>query len=112
MKIVLIGDIMLGRLVNNLLKDKEPAYPWGDTLPVFGSADLRIGNLECALTDATKPWRKTPKAFHFRSDSKNVSSLLSAKIDIVSIANNHILDFNVQGLKDTRVTLKQAGIKS
>ncbi len=112
MKIILVGDIMLGRLVNDSLRSKEPAYPWGDTLPVFKSADLRIGNLECVLTDTTKPWLKTPKIFHFRSDSKNVNSLLSANIDIVSLANNHILDFNVQGLKDTLVMLKQAGIKS
>lgn len=112
MKILLVGDIMLGRLVNEVLKDNAPAYPWGDTLSIFKSADFRIGNLECCLTDATKPWLKTPKVFHFRSDSKNVNSLLSASIDIVSIANNHILDFNVRGLKDTLITLEQAGIKS
>lgn len=112
MKILLVGDIMLGRLVNNMLKGKEPAYPWGDTLPIFRSADLRIGNLECVLTDHTRPWLKTPKVFHFRSDSKNVSSLLSANIDIVSLANNHTLDFNVRGLEDTLITLRQAGIKS
>lgn len=112
MKILLVGDIMLGRLVNEVLTDKAPAYPWANTLSIFKSADLRIGNLECALTDAIKPWLKTPKVFHFRSDSKNVNSLLSASIDIVSIANNHILDFNVRGLKDTLTALKQAGIKS
>ena len=33
MQIALLGDVMLGRLVNDRLKTADPAYPWGDTLP-------------------------------------------------------------------------------
>lgn len=112
MKIIFVGDIMLGRLVNDELKGKKSAYPWDDLLPIFKSADLKIGNLECALTDYKKPWLKTPKVFHFRSDSKNVNCLVKAGFDVVSLANNHTLDFNIQGLEDTLTALKQVGIKS
>jgi len=110
LKVVLVGDVMLGRLVNEVLKFLPAVYPWGDTLPLFQQADVRLCNLECAISDRGTPWSATPKVFHFRSDARNVAALKAAHIDAVSLANNHILDFNVEGLLDTLAILKQAGI--
>ncbi|GLV59221.1 putative polyglutamine synthesis accessory protein [Dictyobacter sp. S3.2.2.5] len=110
LKLLLVGDVMLGRLVNDALKEKSPIYPWGDTLPLFQAADVRLCNLECAISDKGRPWSATPKVFHFRTDTKNVAVLHAAHIDAVSLANNHILDFEYEGLFDTISSLKQAGI--
>ena len=110
LKLLLVGDVMLGRLVNDILKTNPPIYPWGDTLPIFQDADVRVCNLECAITDRGMPWSATPKAFHFRTDTKNVAVLRAAQINAVSLANNHILDFEYEGLFDTVQALKQAGI--
>lgn len=96
MKIALVGDVMLGRLVNEKLKHSDPAYPWGNTLSILQSADLRICNLECVLSDIGKPWSASPKMFHFRSDEKNIKTLQMAKINIVSLANNHVLDYEYE----------------
>lgn len=98
MKIALMGDVMLGRLVNERLRTEAPDYPWGDVLPLIKSADLRICNLECVFSDRGTPWSLTPKAFHFRSDEKNIESLVSARIDLVSLANNHVLDYQEEAL--------------
>lgn len=98
MKIALMGDVMLGRLVNNVLKELPASYPWGNTLPILQECDLRLCNLECVLSDVGVPWSATPKAFHFRSDEKNVEVLTSAGIQMVSIANNHVLDFEEEAL--------------
>lgn len=98
MKIALVGDVMLGRLVNNFLKKSDPAYPWGNTLPILQEADLRICNLECVLSDVGNPWSTTPKMFHFRTDEKNVNTLQAATINIVSLANNHVLDYEDEAL--------------
>jgi poly-gamma-glutamate capsule biosynthesis protein CapA/YwtB (metallophosphatase superfamily) len=111
-KLLLVGDIMLGRLVNEILKVEPPAYPWGDTLPLFQQADVRACNLECVLSDAGTPWSATPKIFHFRSDAKNVAVLQAAHVDAVSMANNHVLDFDMEGLLEMKHHLKQAGIHS
>lgn len=108
MRILLVGDVMLGRLVNQVLAAEHPAYPWGDTLPLFTSADVRICNLECVLSDRGRPW--SPKVFHFRSDSKNVAVLQAATIDLVSIANNHTLDYEYDALLEMLNVLEQAGI--
>jgi poly-gamma-glutamate synthesis protein (capsule biosynthesis protein) len=98
MKIALLGDVMLGRLVNERLLTETPEYPWGDTLPILKSMDVRIANLECVISDIGTPWSLTPKMFHFRSDAKNVESLIAAHMDIVSLANNHVLDYQEEAL--------------
>ncbi len=97
MKIAFVGDIMLGRLMNDELKDARPTFPWGDTLPVLGRADLRVGNLECVLADDGEPW--PGKAYHYRSDSKNIESLKAAGFGAVSLANNHALDYGAPALE-------------
>lgn len=110
MRLLLVGDVMLGRLVNQVLRHVPAGYPWGDTLAIFAGADLRICNLECVISDRGAPWMRTPKVFHFRSDSKNVAVLKVAGIDAVALANNHTLDYEVEALLDTLGILTGAGI--
>lgn len=93
-----MGDVMLGRLVNEMLKDEDNAYPWGNTLSIIQNTDLRICNLECVISDKGNPWSMTPKMFHFRTDEKNIQTLKRAEIDMVSIANNHVLDYEDEAL--------------
>src|ERR671916_1221408 len=109
--LALVGDVMLGRGVNGVLRTLRPEQPWGDVLPLLISADLRIVNLECAITDHKQPWTRTPKVFHFRADSSAVKVLKAARVDVCSLANNHTLDFEEQGLLDTTEHLQAAGIQ-
>ena len=109
--VALVGDVMLGRRVNDALRTLRPEQPWGDVLPLLVSADLRLVNLECAITDHKQPWTRTPKVFHFRADSSAVEVLKAARVDVCSLANNHTLDFEEQGLLDTMEHLKAAGIR-
>lgn len=105
------GDVMLGRLVNDRLKTMRPEEAWGDVLPHLMQADLRIVNLECALTNHLQPWERTWKMFHFRADPSAVRVLQAARIDACALANNHILDYEEQGLRDTLRMLSKAGIR-
>jgi poly-gamma-glutamate synthesis protein (capsule biosynthesis protein) len=100
---------MLGRLVNEKLKAASPYHPWGDMLPLFRSADVRICNLECVIADGGTPWQ--PKVFNFRSDARNVQALKVAGIDCVSLANNHTLDYGDDGLLEMLDILDRAQIK-
>ena len=111
MKIIFVGDVMLGRLVNEVLKHERPEYPWGDTLNIFKKADLGISNLECVISDKGQPWTVTPKVFHFRSDSKNIAVLNKAKINMVSLANNHVLDYEEEALLDCLEILDRNNIE-
>jgi poly-gamma-glutamate capsule biosynthesis protein CapA/YwtB (metallophosphatase superfamily) len=110
--LALTGDVMLGRGVDEALGGMRPDEPWGDTLSLLGSADLRIINLECAITTHENPWNRTPKTFHFRADpSRAIGVLRAARIDACSLANNHTLDFQEEGLLDTLKHLDGAGIR-
>jgi len=101
---------MLGRLVNEVLENEPPEYPWGNTLPLLHSADWRLCNLECVISDRGDPWSAYPKAFHFRSAAKNIASLKAAGINAVSLANNHVLDYGFDAMYQMLEILDQAGI--
>src|ERR671910_3275199 len=110
--LALTGDVMLGRGVAEALDGRmHPEEPWGDVMPLMDAADLRIINLECAITDNEQPWMRSPKVFHFRAQPSAIETLLTARIDACSLANNHTLDFEEQGLLDTLEHLDAAGIR-
>jgi poly-gamma-glutamate synthesis protein (capsule biosynthesis protein) len=111
--LALTGDVMLGRGVaeavdRRLVRSEEL---WGDVRPLLDSADLRIINLECPLTDHEQRWTRTLKRPHFRAPPSAIETLLAARIDACSLANNHTVDFEERGLLDTIEHLDDAGIR-
>ena len=109
-QLAIVGDCMLGRGVNQALARKPPEFPWGDTLPLLRRADGRICNLECVLSDVGKPWAEYEKAFYFQSAAKNSAVLNAARINGVSIANNHVLDYGYDALRQMLDILDGASI--
>ncbi|MCL4416711.1 MAG: CapA family protein [Actinobacteria bacterium] len=117
MKLLFVGDVMLGRFVNKFLKTHPPEYVWGDTLPILKNADVKICNLECVISGIGQPWSQNLKVFHFRTDAKNVEVLKTAGFDPLSIANNHTLDYGYEALlemakilSENRINFAGAGI--
>ncbi len=109
LRLLFIGDVMLGRLVNDALERVGPEYPWGDTIPIFREADWRACNLECVYPIG-QALGITPKEFHFRSDAKNIAVLKAAGIDAVSLANNHTLDYEYDAMFEMLAILDRAHI--
>lgn len=127
----LVGDVMLGRLIDQLfptrvdcpeearivssmraqrphLQNFGSESPWGNALPLMRSGDLNIINLETSVTTHATKWPN--KVFNYRMHPDNIESLKVAHVDHVSLANNHTLDFSEAGLVETVRTIKQAGI--
>src|SRR4051812_11521578 len=100
MKILFTGDVMLGRLVNSVLSNEKFTYVWGDTIDTIRSSDISLINLECAISSKGKKWDKTYKVFHFRTNPEATDVLKIAKIDYVSLSNNHILNYDVEALEE------------
>jgi poly-gamma-glutamate synthesis protein (capsule biosynthesis protein) len=105
--IALMGDVMIGRLVNEKIKQFGFAYPWGNVLSLLEQADLRFLNLETTLTTSKE---KVFKTFNFKSDPEHAGVLARAGINAVTIANNHIGDFGIKGMMETIEVLDKAGI--
>jgi poly-gamma-glutamate synthesis protein (capsule biosynthesis protein) len=110
-RLAFVGDVMLGRGVDEALLDMQPEEPWGDLLPLLLESDARVINLECALTDHSLRWRWSPKVFYFRARPAAVNVLRAARISACSLANNHTLDFEEAGLSETLAVLDRAGIQ-
>jgi poly-gamma-glutamate synthesis protein (capsule biosynthesis protein) len=108
--LMLGGDAMLGRLVKDAIFRHGPRYPLGAIAPLLRQADLAVVNLECAITGSTSQWHGAPKAFYFGAPPQAVEALVDAGIGLVSLANNHALDYDVQGLLDTIRTLDEHAI--
>ena len=75
--------------------------------PVLGRADVAMVNLETAVTERGTP---QSKAYTFRAPPSAFEALLSGGVDVVSIANNHGLDFGLVGLRDTLRSARRAGL--
>lgn len=103
----MVGDVMIGRLVNDCLNEVPFAYLWGDLLPLFKSCDLNLINLEAALTRSQDA---VPKVFNFKADPEKVLTLIEASVHVVNLANNHVLDYSEKGLLETLETLDRAHI--
>ena len=82
-----------------------PEYPWGDALAVLDAArpDARIINLETSIT-RSDDWDRQ-KDIHYRVSPENAACLSAARIDVCTLANNHVLDWGTAGLLDTLATL-------
>lgn len=83
------------------------AYPFQATASILQSGDMAFANLESPFTENGTPFEKK---FTFKVHPKYVSGLIDAGIDVVTLANNHILDFGLEGLANTIATLDSAGI--
>ena len=95
-----------------IARPADDAYIWGvalETLRETGPA-ARIVNLETAVTASDRFWRG--KGIHYRMSPENLGCLTSARLDCCTLANNHVLDWGYDGLRETLRCLHQAGMKT
>lgn len=104
-----VGDIMIGRNLTNQIENHGVDYPFSPTIDYLGnSADITVANLEVQLTNSTN--QHPTKTVCFKANPQHAQGLKNAGIDVVSLANNHILDYMEEGLIETKNTLDTLGI--
>jgi poly-gamma-glutamate capsule biosynthesis protein CapA/YwtB (metallophosphatase superfamily) len=79
-----------------------------DLLPEFTNAGLVIANLECPLIECPSPIAKTGPVFGESPSCLN--GIKQAGIDVLCLANNHILDHGPAGLLNTMEVCSRAGV--
>lgn len=99
------GDVHFVERTRKLLN--KPATAFGPIGEVLADADLTMVNLETAVTGRGTP---EPKTFHFRAPDTAYEALAAAGVDVVTIANNHTLDYGREGLADTLASARAAGM--
>lgn len=93
-----VGDIMLGRTIGEMIETEGPQAPFAFTAEILSSADLTLGNLECPISSRGSPEEKT---YTFRAPLLAGEALAMAGFDVLSLANNHVLDYGIDALEDT-----------
>lgn len=76
---------------------------------IFRDADYSICNLEGVLTDGQQELKKCGPVIKANTDA--VAGLKNLGLTHINLANNHILDCDVEGLKQTCETLEKNGIR-
>jgi poly-gamma-glutamate synthesis protein (capsule biosynthesis protein) len=104
------GDIILGRGVNHkMVSYHDYLYPFRKVRAEFMSADWRVANLECTITDLVPP-PADPYTFTFITAKRAVDGLVYAGIQTVSLANNHADNGGVNSFVDMIHTLHESKI--
>lgn len=106
-KLLFVGDIMLGRYVEKLSKDNSD-YAFMNVGTLLASSDATIANLEGPIPEVHRPTPSGSTRFSFANDV--ASTLLRNRIGIVSLANNHTYDQGQAGYDATTKTLDKAGV--
>lgn len=75
---------------------------------IIRNADYRIFNLEVPLVDECSPIKKCGP--NLIAPTKCISAYKAMGIELLTLANNHILDQGKKGLESSIKTLKEAGI--
>ncbi|ATW23779.1 CapA family protein [Candidatus Formimonas warabiya] len=104
-----VGDVMLARKLDRLISRHGMEYPFQQTRELLASADIAFANLESPLSDQGK--KIEGKGIWFRGNPKNVQALSQAGFDVISVANNHALDYDSPAFLQTLEILQGAGIK-
>jgi poly-gamma-glutamate capsule biosynthesis protein CapA/YwtB (metallophosphatase superfamily) len=104
-----VGDIMLARnyeIPGGIIPTQGVEAIFEPTKPFLGdAADITIANLECSLTTY---WQHHPtKEIYYKGSPANVAGLTYAGIDLVTLANNHIMDYLEPGMQETQSVLKE-----
>lgn len=140
MKLLLTGDVMTGRGIDQILahpcdpvlyedyvdsaldyvrlaenahgpipRRVSDGYVWGDALDEIErrKPDFRLINLETAIT---ADGAAEPKDINYRMHPANIGCLVAAGVNGCVLANNHVLDWGVSGLRETLETLRRNGI--
>ena len=106
--IAAVGDIMLGRRAEPYIVREGPGYPFVNVLPVLQQAHLVIGNLESPIS--SRGTAVENKKFTLRAAPVAATALKAAGIRVVTLANNHTMDFGPLALQDTLKVLGENDI--
>lgn len=115
--VLFAGDVTLGfhyeEYVDELVSKgtpKDEALTWGflKVGETTRAADLFVANLECPFTARGT---KIAKNFNFKARPELVAALQAGGVDVVSLANNHLMDYGAEGLVDTLATLDAEKIR-
>ena len=106
--ILLVGDIMLDRGVEDLIKQNSIYYPFQKISHFLRGIDIVFGNLEGPIVK--NPPELLDNSLKFAFNPEVIKGASWCNFNLFSLANNHTLDMGKEGLEETKEWLKKYGI--
>jgi len=108
-RISAVGDIALNGRYNQIVNAGNLRALATSVAPLLAGSDIAVGNLEGPLT--TRPSVGPAWCFTLRGHPAYAPILRDAGLNVLSLANNHMMDHGWEGLEDTCTHLRAAGIR-
>jgi poly-gamma-glutamate capsule biosynthesis protein CapA/YwtB (metallophosphatase superfamily) len=107
LSLLAVGDIMLGDRTRRVLREKGADYPFAAVLPLLRRSEIVFGNLEGPFAGEAV---RADRNYSYRVNPKLATALLRANVNVVTLANNHLMDCGRAGVLETLDTLASAGV--
>jgi len=107
-RIAFVGDIYVGGWVEDFILNYGVDYPYRGSLEFLLDADAAVGNLEGPISQGENPF--PDKEFLLKMPPGCQAGMAEANLRFLNLANNHILDYGVEGLTETLTALDSSHI--
>ena len=105
----MVGDVMMGRYVKEVTEKHGYEYLFRYMKPYFSNSDYVSGNYEhTALKEEVSNYKGADTPIRLNSNTSGVEAVKDAGFSVMSLANNHMMDYEEQGLLDTIDEFKSA----
>ncbi|MFZ2340224.1 MAG: CapA family protein [Bacteroidales bacterium] len=108
MRILIAGDFCPINRTEDLVNQENHAGIFNEFLSIIENSQLAIVNLECPLTNSDSSINKIGPSL--KASPKAAGILAKAGFNVVTLANNHIMDFGSAGLQQTLEVCRSNGI--
>jgi len=107
--LVASGDIIPARSVNQqTVKRNDFLWSWKNIIPILSSGDITLINLESPLVSNCPV---TVEGMIFCGDQRHIKGLQSAGVTVANFANNHMGNYGLKGIQETKQLLEDNAIK-
>ncbi|SEB77817.1 CapA family protein [Paenibacillus sp. GP183] len=107
-KLSFVGDVIFSSTVEVQMKKNGYDYPYTFVKDYLQKADYTVANLETPITVRGEVQKKD---YVYRGSPLALPPFKDAGVDLVNLANNHVMDYGKEGLLDTFDELKKVDIK-
>jgi poly-gamma-glutamate synthesis protein (capsule biosynthesis protein) len=110
--ILVCGDFYVGPHAGGrlepLLESKDYTSLFGELYPDLQQSSLAVVNLEAPVITSGQPSSKTGPVISMKPGV--LEALQNAGVNLVTLANNHIMDYGIAGFEETLTRLEQSDI--
>ncbi|MFB4165884.1 CapA family protein [Alteribacillus sp. JSM 102045] len=108
----MVGDIMMGRHVEEITKRHGYSFLFSYAENIFSSSDYTTGNFEHPIINKEDEFEKANKTIHLSSKERSLGALEQLNFSTVNLANNHMMDYKGDGLEATLDAFNNTSIAS